>query len=344
MSSKSENAVLAKARAMYGRCLKDNDYRMLCDCRTVGELASYLKTRTFYGKTLKNLAEGEIHRGQLEAALRQELYNDINALGRYTSDRSVDFSAFITSKMEIEQIIRFLMLLNTGRPEEYAYSMPLSFDKFTGISLVKMAKARSFGELLEALQGTKYQAVIREFVPKEGERIQIARIEKALNVKNYASAIEAMSAKGGKADRKELSDVFNSMLDFENLARILRLKKYYGFSPKEIKAMLIPYGKLSSRSLDELCEAQTVEEVFQKAEDTYMGKTIRKLPYNDPRRITDALVNIYCKHHLRLSPNPTIVMISYVYLKEIELHNIVNIIEATRYGMPADEKIKLPVR
>lgn len=344
MSSKSENAVLAKARAMYGRCLKDNDYRMLCDCRTVTELASYLKTRTFYGKALKNLAEGEIHRGQLEALLRQELYNDINALGRYTSDRSVDFSAFIISKLEIEQIIRFLMLLNTDRPEEYAYSLPLSFDKLTNISLVEMAKARSFEELLETLRGTKYHAILKEYAPRKVERIQIARIERALNVNNYASAIEAMSSKGGKTEQKELSDAFNSMLDFENLSRILRLKKYYGFSPEEIKAMLIPYGRLSSRSLSELCEAQTVEEVFQRAKATYMGRTIRRLPYNDSRRTTDALVNIYCKHHLRLSPNPTIVMISYVYLKEIELHNIVNIIEATRYGMAADEKIKLPVR
>ncbi len=344
MSSKSSNAVLAKARAMYGRCLKDNDYRQLADCRTVPEIAAYLKTRTSYGRALTGLVDGEIHRGQLEPMLRQNLYLDIYALSRYTSDKSVAFSEFIISKMEIEQIIRFLMLLNINRPEDYAYSMPLSLDKFAALSFGEMAKARSYDDLLASLRNTKYFSVLSEFSPRENERIKITEIELALNIKNYASAIEAMSASKSKTEQKELTNIFNAMLDFENLARILRLKKYYGFETDKIRSMLIPYGKLSKKTLDELCSADNVNDVYDLARSTYLGKMLTKLQYSNPGQITDALVNVYCKHHLRLSPNPTIVMISYVYLKEIELHNIVNIIEATRYGMSADEKLKLPVR
>lgn len=344
MSSKSSNAVLAKARAMYGRCLKDNDYRQLADCRTVPEIAAYLKTRTSYGKALTGLVDGQIHRGQLEPMLRQNLFLDIYALSRYTSDKSVAFSEFIISKMEIEQIIRFLMLLNINKPEEYAYSMPLSLDKFTSLSFGEMAKARSYDDLLNSLRNTKYFSILKNFTPGENEKIKITEIELALNIKNYASAIEAVSASHSKTEQKELTNIFNAMLDFENLARILRLKKYYGFEPDQIRSMLIPYGKLSKKTLDELCEADNVNDVYDLARSTYLGKMLSKLQYSNPGQITDALVNVYCKHHLRLSPNPTIVMISYVYLKEIELHNIVNIIEATRYGMSADEKLKLPVR
>ena len=60
--------------------------------------------------------------------------------------------------------------------------------------------------------------------------------------------------------------------------------------------------------------------------------------------MASAMLSMYCKHHLRLSPNPTIVMISYVYLKEIELSNIVNIIESTRYDLSPEEKSALLVR
>ena len=344
MSSKSSNAVLAKARAMYGRCLKDQDYRQLAECRTVPEIASYLKTRTSYGKALTGLVEGEVHRGQLEVLIRQNIYLDIYALSRYTSDKSLAFSDFIASKLEIEQIIRFLMLLNIGKPEEYAYSMPLSLDKYANISFGEMAKARSYEDLLSSMHGTKYYSVLKDFIPKENERIRIAEIELALNTKNYSSAIEAISASKGKNEQKELKDIFNAMLDFENVARILRLKKYYGFEPEKIRSMLIPYGKLPQRTLDEFCAAEKVNDVYELARTTYLGKLMSKLQYNNPTQITDALINAYCKHHLRLSPNPTIVMISYVYLKEIELHNVVNIIEATRYGVSADEKLKLPVR
>ena len=344
MSSKSSNAVLAKARAMYGRSLKDSDYRQLAESRTVPEIASYLKTRTSYGKALAGLVEGDIHRGQLEPLLKQELYLDIYSLSRYTSDNSVAFSDFIISKMEIEQIIRYLMLLNINKPEDYAYSMPLSLDKFADISFGRIARSRSYDDLLTNLRSTKYFSVLKEFRPRENEKIKISEIELALNKNNYGSALDAMSKAKGKAEQKELKNIFTAILDFENLSRILRLKKYYSFEPEKIKEMLIPYGKLSRKTLEEMCDADSAKDVLEIARNSYMGKNMSKLQYSSPNQITDAMRNIYCKHHLRLSSNPTIVMISYVYLKEIELHNIVNIIEATRYGLSVDEKLRLPVR
>ena len=42
-SGKASNAVLAKARALYGRRLRAEDYRRLTDCRTMTELANELK-------------------------------------------------------------------------------------------------------------------------------------------------------------------------------------------------------------------------------------------------------------------------------------------------------------
>ena len=45
-SGKASNAVLAKARALYGRRLRAEDYRRLTDCRTMTELANELKACT----------------------------------------------------------------------------------------------------------------------------------------------------------------------------------------------------------------------------------------------------------------------------------------------------------
>ena len=42
-SAASGNAVLAKARALYGRRLRADDYRRLMGCRTMTELAAALK-------------------------------------------------------------------------------------------------------------------------------------------------------------------------------------------------------------------------------------------------------------------------------------------------------------
>ena len=63
----SSNVILAKARAMYGRRLTRANYRELLECRTVSEVASYLKNQTSYGSILAGINESDIHRGQLKS-------------------------------------------------------------------------------------------------------------------------------------------------------------------------------------------------------------------------------------------------------------------------------------
>ena len=344
MSSQSSNAILAKARAMYGKCLKDTDYQNLIDCKTVAEIAAYLKQRTNYASVMSGLNETEIHRGQLEPVLRQNIYFDVFALSRYALEDTLAFSDFIIAKMEIEQIIRCLMLVNIGKPETYVYSMPLSLDKFSKISLKALASVRSYDDIMSAMKGTWYYQVMLGFRPKDNSKINITELEIALENKNYAKVIETMAEGKNKGDRKELRDIFSAMLDFENMSRIIRLKKYYHFTQEQIVPLLIPYGRLSKKILSDLCSAESVSEIFELSRTTYLGRLMSKLQYNDPTQMTDAMIYNYCRHHLRLSPNPTIVMISYVYLREIELKNIINLIEATRYNIPADEKSRLLIK
>lgn len=344
MSSKSSNAILAKARAMYGKCLKEEDYRQLAECKSVPEVSSYLKTRTSYAKTLRGMVENEIHRGQLEPLLRQEVYLDVFALSRYSTDNAIAVADFVLSRLEINQIVRCLMLLNIHRSEDFAYSVPLSLDQFTAVSFKKLAAVRSYDELMDALRHTKYYPVIRKFQPADDTPVDIPHLEVALDNINFGSAMDAVDQMKDKSEQKELRNLFCSMFDFMNLERILRLKKYHNADAETVRSMLIPYGKLRSAVIDELCAADNIKDVYELARSTYLGKNLSKLQYSDESQISDALLNNYCKHHLRLSPNPTIVMISYIYLKQIEIHNIVNLIEATRYGLSADEKLRLPVR
>lgn len=340
----ASNAILAKARAMYGKCLSDNDYRQLMDCRNVSEVASYLKSRTNYRSVLAGLNENEVHRGQLEPILRQNLYYDISALSRYARNKSLVFSNFIISEMEIEQIVRCLTLLNIGRADEFVFGLPMAMTKFARIDLKALSTVRSYDDLLGVLASSRFAPVLRKHRPKDGQRADISIIEAELNNQNYGMVIEAIEKQKSTRDRDELRDTFSAMLDFRNISRIIRLKRYYNFSTEKIRPLLIPYGKLSKKNLDELCSASDAREVFELSRSTYLGRLMSKLKYSDQSQMTSALLSMYCKHHLRLSANPTIVMISYVYLKQIEIANIVNIIESTRYGLSSDEKAAMLVR
>ena len=66
-------AVTAKARAMFGNRLKDEDYRTIAALRSLPEVNSYIKYKTSYGALLENEDEKELHRERLEKLLKRQL-------------------------------------------------------------------------------------------------------------------------------------------------------------------------------------------------------------------------------------------------------------------------------
>lgn len=136
----SSNVILAKARAMYGRRLTRANYRELLECRTVSEVASYLKNQTPYGSILAGINESDIHRGQLEIRLRQKLFEDNSALCRYEVTIGEHFANYLISRGEIEQILHSLVLLEGDVPEEYLFAMPAYLTAHTHLDLTALSQ------------------------------------------------------------------------------------------------------------------------------------------------------------------------------------------------------------
>ena len=108
--STTSYAVLAKARAKYGKFLTERDYTNILACQSVAEVMVYLKSHTHYASVLSEVNERDVHRGRLELLLRQYLFDEFDTLCRYDSSVSVGFSQYYVEKTEVEQIIRFLLL------------------------------------------------------------------------------------------------------------------------------------------------------------------------------------------------------------------------------------------
>ena len=66
-SGKASNAVLAKARALYGRRLRAEDYRRLTDCRTMTQLATKSKALPHSANTLAEGTPALARRAQPQA-------------------------------------------------------------------------------------------------------------------------------------------------------------------------------------------------------------------------------------------------------------------------------------
>ncbi len=336
-SSKSANAVLAKVRAKYGKKLTDKDYSNLLSCKSVAEVVTYLKNNTYYESVLRKVNEREIHRGQLEMILKQKLFEDFYSLCRYTKGTGEYFAEFILQKDEIEQIIRFLTLLSTRSVYEYIFSMPDYFLKHTSVNFPALARANDYDSFFAALTGSPYETLMAEFRPRNGEKVNIAKVENKLYKYCYKNLYDSIDKYSSGAEQKALYSMFNSIVDYLNFVRVFRLKKYYKESAEITESFMFPYGTFSRKTIEKLCGAKSSSEVFDAVKNTSFGRSLSKFDYVYAGEIDNIGIFKLTRKNIHFSSFPLVVMLSYVFVMQTEYNNIVSIIEGVRYNIDASK-------
>lgn len=341
LSTLSSNAILSKARAMYGKRLTKKNYQELLSCQSVPEIAHYLKVNTDYAPILAGISESEIHRGQLEARLKQKLFEDSSRLCRYELSIGEHFAEYLIERSEIEQILHSLMFLSAGTPEEYLLSFPSFLSKHTKINLSSMGHAKTYDDLLLALGSTPYRKILEPFRPVPGIPLDYTAIENALYAHLYRHVFDIIDRYTRGEAKKQLLYMFKSYIDLSNYVRIIRLKAFYHCGPDFIRSTLFPYGNIEGRHLDEMLAAESKEELLSALEKTHAGRYYIKIERTFPDQIPTRFRYLLSHKNIRFSTHPPVVMLSYIFLLQIETMDIINIIEGIRYHVPSTEISKM---
>ena len=167
MISYASNAVLSKARAMYGKSMNAKNYSELLSCKSIPDIASYLKKKTTYSSALKNINENSVHRSELEEKLKYKLFIDFEALGRYDISVGEHFFEYIIARAEIEQFMHSLMLLNAGKSGEYIRTVPEFFYSHAKVDLKALKNIRNYDDFLEIVKKSPYYKVLLPFKPSK---------------------------------------------------------------------------------------------------------------------------------------------------------------------------------
>ncbi len=343
LNSFSNKAILAKARAMYGNRLTEDDYNEMLRKRSVSEVAAYLKGTKNYADALSNINEATIHRGQLEAMLRRDLFNRYVKLCKYENAKGrEDFYYYIVRESEIDQILRCIMLLNAGEPEKLIIDLPGFLISHASFSLLELAKVRSYEELLEALHTTPYYEVLKKFPPDEKGQIDYTRCEVALKTLSYSHLIElARRSFVGKTE-DEILEIIKIDIELTNLNIIFRLKTYFHKTPEEIREYLYPFScKISPSKLNQLVEAEGKDDFLKAFYETRYGARVKDRDYLFIEDYTKRVNYLYNRHLLRFSIQAPSVLYTYVILSKVEISNIISVIEGIRYDVPTAEIQKL---
>ena len=251
--SSAANAVLAKARAMYGKRLTAQNYTDLLACRSVNEAAAYLKAHTVYADAFEGVTMGSLRRWQIEILLREHLSNNFASLCRYEKSIGDGFYKYFVTLSDVDMLLHSVRYLNSRHPEKNLAKVPGFFVRHSELNAAALETATNVDLLLAAVEGSPYKAVLAPFasVGSDGRPDYFA-MELALNKKNYK----------GK-ERKELDAMHAFDTDAENIVSLYRLKRLTNMPQSVLTTMLMPGGTLDEKALTGFMKAPDAEKALQ---------------------------------------------------------------------------------
>ena len=340
-SGKTSNAVLAKARALYGRRLRAEDYRRLVDCRTMTELANELKALPLYANTLAEVNPTYARRAQLENLLRQSQYERFDSLCRYDRSAGSSVYQYLTLCCEVDELTAALRCLDAGRPGDYLYRLPDFLEQRCSIDLYALAKATDLASLLAAVQGTPWQKVLAPLENAKPDRGLTAQAEPLLQEYRHR-ALVAMAPKpakqGAQPGLRELIELECDTSAVSNAARLIRV----GASATTVRnACRRDCSALTAQEWDYLLAAPDLPTFKQRFAQTSYGPLLAHHDYTVLKEGFFRYRTDWCRKWLRFSTDPTLVMMCYIWLAQCEVQNLNHIIEGVHYKLPADEVLAL---
>lgn len=327
-------ALAAKVRAMYGRRLRSADYDALMACHSVDEVARTLARLPSYTAIAPVLTEGTVHRGYLESALRRHYFDEFIRLYQYLSKKDKQLAKAVVTRYEITEL---LYCLQEGREHTGFVNFRHEYiDRYSVLDFAALSRSTTHKELLEALEGTPYAELLRPLL-QEG-RIRVLDAENVLYTYYYKHAVRDCSKLLAREQRGDLKQLIGMQLDFANISRIIRLRKYFGLEPRQIMPYLLtPYYRLDQSLLNRLMEEKGEAEWSGILAQTPYGGLLDTAGHPNMGENMDELLKKAACKMIHFSANAATLVMAYLKMKDIELRNIVTLIESKRYGLTDSE-------
>ncbi len=333
----SENATVVKARTVYGHRLKYENYTELASRKKVTDAAEYLKKNTYFSEALADIDTATIHRGFLESVLNRAYYDGYEKLCRFQHLEKQPFFNFLLVRSEIRELLKALLSLNNERDDVYIESMHSFLIEKSCIDLMALARASDFKELLKVLRHTPYYDVLKNVRTDSSGNVPYTRCEVLLRTYYMKWLLENAGKCTYGRSEKALIDQINVQTDMINIVNAYRMKKYFKADAQTLENYMLPfYGRLSKEKQRMLFNTASAEEYLRMLSGTSYGRKMEQLTDNmESADFEREVIKIRCsmaRKSLMFSEDAAVSIFSLMYLQEVELKNIINIIEGIRYN------------
>lgn len=337
-------AVNAKIKAMEGSFLKDEDYKNLLGMESVVDIARYLKDKTAYSEALASVEAENIHRGMLENLIKQNMVRNIDKIIHYFTGDYRDFIKTLYAKYEIEELKVIARAVYNGK-DAAEFRSSAFVGKYSGIDHNRVFEAKSIGDIIHALEDSDFNKFLKPLVDGNFTENPF-RFEMVMDM-SYYTILQKQWNTLSTRDKKILEHAQGIIADMLNLQWIYRGIKFYRLSPEELLNYTIGIGyRLNFKLLKELCYVQSLEEFFRIAKGTKYGFLFKEDETTDiyMERRLERHAYFELKALVKENKLSIISAFSFIIFLELEVRDIIAIVEAIRYRIPAEQAHKYIVR
>ncbi len=338
MSNQANNAIITKAKSIYGNFLKADDYERLSKMHSVADVVSYLKKQKNYQMILRDVQEMTIHRGHLEALIRKNAFDHIFRLMKLVYSKDEEFYKLNIVHQENEILLSVMRTIISDDQEDAKGKVPYFFDVHTDLDLSKLLKATTYDEVLEAVENSDYYPILKKYYTKTKDNIRYLDIEHALEAYYYDEAFRRIENNYKGSLKKDLESIFETRIELSNIIKIYRLKKFYQADPVTIKSVIIKkHSRISERKLDEIINLPNPNLILKYLSVSEYSKFTNEKEYVYVEYYAGQIRFHLAKKYMYFSTDVPKVYQAFITLSDIEIENITNIIEGIRYQVDENE-------
>lgn len=338
MSSWANNAIVAKAKSIYGGFIKPEEYRRMTKLKSIPDLVGYLKKHKNYQEILAGVQENSIRRGNLEALVKKNAFQQIDRLIKFANAKDDEFYQLNYVRQENElilAIIRTLISSDSGKPQGI---VPFFHDIKTKLKMSQLLKATNLLEVIEALSESPYAKLIEPFETRNNNNIRYLNIEHVLEQYYYDEAFRRIDKYYKGELNKDLKSIFQTRIELGNIIKIYRLKKFYSANQSAIKDVLIlKYSRINETKIDQIIAIKNPDEILKYLSNSEFSRFSSDQDYIYVEYYAGRIRYDLAKKFMYYAKKVPTIYLAFITLSEIEIENITNIIEGIRYQVNEQE-------
>lgn len=322
---KTHAAANAKAKAILGRLLKDEEYDALLKLETVEEVLEYLKNNTHYAKIFEDEA---LQLEEYEVLIKKYFFNVYEKLYHFYIDAYRSFFKAMFCRYEVENLKLFIRVLSRNESLKDLRDHLIYSQLYSNLDYDQLEKAVSVRELLEMIDHTIYHEPLVLFLEEDSERM-IFHMEMILD-RIYFNQLKAAIESLKRKDRALMLELLGINIDILNVQWIYRGRLFFDISSEELFNFTLEGGRrYDYKALKSLCYMELEDfrrfisdgdykDIFQDREYMMERAMERHLYYRLDEYTKDAGLSIVL---------PVVLLFKFEY----EMRDLFTIMEGKKY-------------